>query len=332
MCHTAGLESHANYFEASPLHVYAYVNGSVSGEVLSTACTAAGLHTLSRPMQGRRSSCLTSRCSTQAAESPGPMPACLPFTLPHVATADVVSLDNLGGVYVADRTLADPYKTFDPTPDNVKYLPPADDIIAQVLCSLCCCPSQSAVNNERRSWRQTHCMWDMRLRSVQKQSLRGRERQAAAAPAAAAVQNLTGLEWALYPGNWGAPLNTPSTTFVCLYDNREFLTEAWRGWVGAAMGRGGAGWGGVRCRAVCPRQRALACPLENIFMLSMCFRSPGCRRDAQGTLPREPAHQASTRGALASLSMGAQGSSSFPSAFPAPAFMPPRPHHAFLGH
>lgn len=44
-------------------------------------------------------------------------------------------------------------------------------------------------------------------------------------PALLLVQNLTGWEWAIYPGNWGAPLAKQNTTFYCFDENRECLAD-----------------------------------------------------------------------------------------------------------
>lgn len=73
-----------------------------------------------------------------------------------------VELDNLGGVYVGDRTGDDPSKTFIPTRDNIKYVPPAWEI------------ERGIENGEMNEWK-----------------------------------------WAVYPGNWGAPLSKTPTVLYC---------------------------------------------------------------------------------------------------------------------
>jgi len=42
------------------------------------------------------------------------------------------SFDNLGGVYISDRTLADPYKRWVPRPDNLVFVPTPQEIVEQV--------------------------------------------------------------------------------------------------------------------------------------------------------------------------------------------------------
>jgi len=79
---------------------------------------------------------------------------------------NAVVLDNLGGVYVGDRTGDDPDKTFIPTPDNVVYIPPAWGIEEQL-----------ALSNDRQ--------W----------------------------------QWAVFPGNWGAPLSESPLELYCFGDN-----------------------------------------------------------------------------------------------------------------
>ena len=76
-----------------------------------------------------------------------------------------VTLNNLGGVFVADRTLADPWRRWVPTAENLVYVPPPDQLHA-----------------------------------------------------AGTPLNATGGEWswALYNGNWGAPLQTPESALYCL--------------------------------------------------------------------------------------------------------------------
>ncbi len=44
------------------------------------------------------------------------------------SSIDGFPLENIGGIYVGDRTGDDPSKTWIPTPDNVKYIPPLWEI------------------------------------------------------------------------------------------------------------------------------------------------------------------------------------------------------------
>lgn len=46
--------------------------------------------------------------------------------------AEVGQIDNWGGLWLGDRTLADPNRTFMPTPSNIVYLPPAREIAREV--------------------------------------------------------------------------------------------------------------------------------------------------------------------------------------------------------
>lgn len=71
----AGLHSHANFFEASPLVVYKLITGGSAGSS--------------------------------------------------------VSLDNLGGVWVADRTGDDDTRSFVPTPDNIVHIPDLQTILSE---------------------------------------------------------------------------------------------------------------------------------------------------------------------------------------------------------
>ena len=106
----AGLDGHGNYYEESPLAVYAYFNGS------------------------------------------------------SVKDGKYFSLDNFGGVYIGDRAKRDPDRMFQPTQDNIKYLPTIDEIFAE---------------NKTEEF-----------------------------------------EWALYSGQWGAPLKSGvELTFTCI--NKE---------------------------------------------------------------------------------------------------------------
>jgi hypothetical protein len=82
--------------------------------------------------------------------------------------AGFVTLNNLGGVYIADRAIADPYKKWVPSPDNVVYIPPPQVIFDQ---------------------------------------------------------NMTEFEWALYGGNWGAPLQNPTATLTCISENQTYLYD-----------------------------------------------------------------------------------------------------------
>jgi hypothetical protein len=77
-----------------------------------------------------------------------------------------VGLENIGGVYIGDRTGDDPSKTFIPTPDNIVPIPPLWAIQE----------GYNGLNPEE---------W----------------------------------QWAVYPGNWGAPLVQPPLSLKCL--NRE---------------------------------------------------------------------------------------------------------------
>lgn len=72
-------------------------------------------------------------------------------------------LDNIGGIYIGDRTGDDPEKTFIPTPENIVYIPPLWAIQE----------GYQGINPEE---------WN----------------------------------WAVYPGNWGAPLVQPPLTLECL--------------------------------------------------------------------------------------------------------------------
>ena len=72
-------------------------------------------------------------------------------------------LENVGGIYVGDRTGDDPERTFIPTPDNIVYIPPLWEIQS----------GQPGINP--LTW-----------------------------------------EWAVYPGNWGAPLLQSPLTLECL--------------------------------------------------------------------------------------------------------------------
>lgn len=71
---------------------------------------------------------------------------------------------SLGGLYLGDRTLADPYRKWVPRPDLLTYVPP--------LSSL----------NE--------------------------------------TDALTRLEWAVYAGNWGVPLQEPAVYLECLNEEQ----------------------------------------------------------------------------------------------------------------
>lgn len=82
--------------------------------------------------------------------------------------AGFVTLNNLGGVYIGDRAIADPFKKWVPTPDNVVYIPPPQEIYDQ---------------------------------------------------------NMTEFEWALFGGNWGAPLQNPASTLTCISENQTYLYE-----------------------------------------------------------------------------------------------------------
>ncbi|KAL4431241.1 hypothetical protein ABPG75_006497 [Micractinium tetrahymenae] len=42
---------------------------------------------------------------------------------------------------------------------------------------------------------------------------------------AAGPKNVSEWDWAIYPGNWGAPLQDGTTTFVCFTDNQTAVTE-----------------------------------------------------------------------------------------------------------
>ncbi len=114
---SAALQTHANYFESSELEVYDFINGNVSGEYLlgqysllvAWQCKRAGAH-LKRPGRMQYQ-------GWQAAVS--------------VEHAGVANIDNFGGVWVGDRTYVDPNKTFVPTPDNVVYIPPMENISSQ---------------------------------------------------------------------------------------------------------------------------------------------------------------------------------------------------------
>lgn len=48
-----------------------------------------------------------------------------------------VTVTNLGGIWVADRTLVDPDRRFYPTKDNIAYIPPLDVILNSVRCACC---------------------------------------------------------------------------------------------------------------------------------------------------------------------------------------------------
>ena len=79
---------------------------------------------------------------------------------------NAVVLDNLGGVYVGDRTGDDPERTFIPTPENVVYIPPAWEIEEQLALT------------DDGQW-----------------------------------------QWAVFPGNWGAPLSASPLDLYCFGDN-----------------------------------------------------------------------------------------------------------------
>jgi hypothetical protein len=85
---------------------------------------------------------------------------------------DGFPLRNIGGIYIGDRTGDDPEKTFIPTPDNVKYIPP---------------------------------LWEIQ---EDYQGIRSAE-----------------WEWAVFPGNWGAPLVQASTKLVCIDTESEEYFE-----------------------------------------------------------------------------------------------------------
>lgn len=72
-------------------------------------------------------------------------------------------LDNIGGIYVGDRTGDDPTKTFIPTPENIVYIPPLWAI------------QEGYQGIDPEEW-----------------------------------------NWAVYPGNWGAPLQESPLTLACL--------------------------------------------------------------------------------------------------------------------
>lgn len=42
-------------------------------------------------------------------------------------------LQNFGGLWIGDRTYADANRSFVPTPDNIKYIPPPEEILDKVM-------------------------------------------------------------------------------------------------------------------------------------------------------------------------------------------------------
>eukprot|EP00963_Diacronema_lutheri_P002546 scaffold177_cov334-Pavlova_lutheri.AAC.49 len=86
------------------------------------------------------------------------------FNGTHGKSEFPIGLGNFGGIFVADRT-ASSDKKFVPSPENVRYIPPIDEIVEN---------------------------------------------------------NLTDFEWAMFPGQWGAPLQTAPVTINCL---NEALNE-----------------------------------------------------------------------------------------------------------
>lgn len=94
------------------------------------------------------------------------------YTFINASIAGIATLNNLGGVWIGDRTggaapgpLGVPRRFF-PSPGNIKRIPDPETIMNQ---------------------------------------------------------NLTEWYWAAYTGQWGAPLNLSSTTFLCLSDNQTVL-------------------------------------------------------------------------------------------------------------
>mmetsp|Transcript_4438 Transcript_4438/g.28282 ORF Transcript_4438/g.28282 Transcript_4438/m.28282 type:complete len:661 (-) Transcript_4438:2056-4038(-) len=80
------------------------------------------------------------------------------FNGTHGKSEFPISMSNFGGIFIADRT-ASSNKKFVPTSENVKFIPPIDEIMEN---------------------------------------------------------NLTDFEWALFPGQWGAPLQAAPITINCL--------------------------------------------------------------------------------------------------------------------
>lgn len=130
-----------------------------------------------------------------------------------------VSLDNLGGVWVGDRTAADPDWKFVPTPENIKCVLPA-------RCLRRAAGHGGSGAASRRDTPQGCCP-------------RGMPQLPTCCPDAPPLHptpyrylpNLTEIQalpageqaawsWALFPGNWGSPLAPQASTFYCLYDSR----------------------------------------------------------------------------------------------------------------
>ena len=82
---------------------------------------------------------------------------------------DGVQLQNLGGLYFGDRTLADPYRKWVPRPDLLTYIPP-------MLTA-----NETDIMNK--------------------------------------------FEWAVYAGNWGAPLKLPPVHLECINEEQTAKEE-----------------------------------------------------------------------------------------------------------
>lgn len=185
------------------------------------------------------------------------------------------SLDNLGGVWIADRTIADPDWIWVPTPENVKLLPNMTEI--QALPEAVSVGSASRrggpENGSRvapqwpREWVQTHAAvvgsqcntvcagavgveaWVASqpavppLHRLPATPLRQAPRAPTPGPLSpvpTAWQERAQWDWAVYPGNWATNLKAQEVTFNCLYNNREWA-EAWAECPEAWMG-----WDGLR--------------------------------------------------------------------------------------
>jgi hypothetical protein len=110
------------------------------------------------------------------------------------SSIDGFPLENIGGIYVGDRTGDDPSKTWIPTPDNVKYIPPLWEIQEE----------QNDVINGT-SWQV--CV-DLDRRAVARPDL-------TLTRATRFARSLV-RQWATFPGNWGAPLVQAPLKLFCL--------------------------------------------------------------------------------------------------------------------
>ena len=124
---------------------------------------------------------------------------------------------NIGGVYIGDRTLHDPAKRFYPTPDNVIHIPALPDIFAQVSG-----PGGRAAGAGRGCFGQLRAfVGSTHSHTAGCWCWCSPEPALAISTAPQLEENDTEFEWALYSGQWGAPLMTPAWNLTCLFDERE---------------------------------------------------------------------------------------------------------------